>query len=85
METINDSTHLESLSTLLAVKARISEPLDTNSVSDLEGGRLSSLERRTDEGDVSRSLVSSDERKFIFQGPVSEPGVEIGVANSRVD
>jgi len=58
--------HFESLSTLLTVEARISEPLDTDGVSDLEGGRLSSsLERRTDVGDVSRSLVSSDERKLL--------------------
>lgn len=67
------------------MKARVGEPLDTDSVSDLEGARLSSLKRRTDEGDVSRSLVSSDERKLVFEWPISEPGVEIGVANSRVD
>jgi hypothetical protein len=76
---------LESLSTLLAVEARVGEPLDTDGVSDLECGGLSSLERRTDEGDVSGSLVSSDERKFIVERPISEPGVKIGVANSTVD
>jgi len=67
------------------VEARISEPLDTDGISDLEGRRGGSRKRRTDEGDVSGSLVSSNERKLVLERPVSEPGVKIGVANSGVD
>ena len=55
-------TDLVTLPALLASEAAVGEPLDTDSVSNLEV-RLGVL---ADRSDVARALVSSDERELVL-------------------
>lgn len=64
----------------LTVQARVSEPLDSDGVPDLErGGSVVG-----DGDDATCSLVASDERKLGRSGPISLERVKIGVADSGV-
>ncbi len=73
---------LVALTALLAVEARVGDPLDTDALAKLDGAVGGVLANGDDFADT---LVATDERRHGLDGPVTERGVQICVADTGAE
>lgn len=73
---------LVALATLLAVVARVSNPLDTDTLAKLDGAVGGIL---ADSDDFADTFVAADEGRHGLNGPVTKCGVQVCVADTGAE
>jgi hypothetical protein len=70
---------LAAFAAVLAIQARISQPFDTNTVTNIDE-RVSRI--RSNGYNFTDSFMTTDEWRFRFQGPVANLHMQVGMADS---
>lgn len=72
-------TLFQALAALLALETRVCEPLDADSVANLDW-RVNGV--RANGNDIANTFVTADERELVRKRPVALAGVQVGVAHA---